>query len=106
MTEDRINDIVRLRVRVDELEQDLSDAVHLLYGVLVLFMKLAPYETRSRLAGALRLRLQQFSQDHGIGMLLIDLDNQFGGLLESKGIWLMRWLRESPERRYGSNREL
>jgi hypothetical protein len=97
MTEDRVFSIIRLRVRAEELEQDLSCALHLLYGLLALIPRSSPIDG-SQIAGIMRFKILQLPQGCRVGRRLIELDEQRGGLLEGKGIWLKRWVYESRER--------
>ena len=94
MTEGQITDAISIRVQLHDLEQDLSNAVHLLYGILVMILSPMPNETESPIARVVRFKLLQLPQGCRVGRRLIELDDQFGGLLEGKGIWLKRWVYE------------
>jgi hypothetical protein len=96
-----LSELIQARIRLDQLEQELSDAVNLLYGILVLSLKEAPTEVRSKVTRSVRFKLFQFPQGFRVGRRLIELDEQFGGLLESKGVWLKCWVYEPRERRNG-----
>jgi hypothetical protein len=89
-----LSDLVRARMRADQLEQELSDAVYLLYGIIAWNLVDASPDVRSGLARSVHLKLLQFPQGSPIGRRLIALDEQFGGLLETKGIWLKQWVYE------------
>lgn len=96
-----ISDLIHFRVRADQLEQELSDAIHLLYGIIAWNLIDASPDTRSKIARSVHLKLLQFPQGCPIGRRLIELDEQFGGLLETKGIWLKRWVYEPREKANG-----
>src|SRR5215470_9962753 len=62
-----LSDVVRLRVRVDQLEQDLSDLLHLYHGTLVLLMDGACTGVRPAVAAAVHFKLLQFPQGFRAG---------------------------------------
>jgi hypothetical protein len=93
-----ISDLVRLRVRAEQLEKELSDAVYLLYGIIAWNLADASPEESFRIARSVHLKLLQFPQGWPLGRRLIELDEQFGGFLESKGIWLSQWVYEPREK--------
>jgi hypothetical protein len=94
-----LSDLIRTRVSADQLEQDLSDALNLLYGILAVTLKDAPTEVRSRVTKSVRFKLFQLPQGCRIGRRLVELDEQFGGLLETNGIWLKCWVYEPRDSR-------
>jgi hypothetical protein len=96
-----VSDLIRARLRLDQLEQDLSDALNLLYGILALSLDDAPTEVRSKVTRSVRFKLFQLPQGCRIGRRLIELDQQSGCLLESKGIWLECWVYEPREKANG-----
>ncbi len=96
-----LSELIQARIKLDQLEQELSDAVNLLYGILASTLKDAPTEVRSKITRSVRFKLFQFPQGCRIGRRLIELDEQFGGLLESKGIWLKCWVYEPREKANG-----
>jgi hypothetical protein len=93
-----LSDLIQARIRGDQLEQDLSDAINLLYGILVLTLKDAPTEVKSRVTRSVRFKLFQLPHACRIGRRLIELDEQFGGQLETSGIWLKCWVNEPREK--------
>jgi hypothetical protein len=93
-----LSDLIQARIRVDQLEQELSDAVYLLYGILALILTDAPTEVLSRTTRSVRSKLFQLPQGCRVGRRLIALDDQFGGFLETRGIWLKCWVYEPREK--------
>lgn len=91
----QLSDVIRLRVRVDQLEQDLSDLLHLYHGTLLLLMDGDSIGLRP---AAVHFKFLQFPQGFRVGRRLVELDDRFGGVLESGGIWLRRWVYESREK--------
>jgi hypothetical protein len=99
--QDEISELVGLRVRVEVLEQDLSEAVHLIYCWLVWVATSPDSEFKQRTLGLLRAKFLQMPQGFVLGRALIDLDKQFGSPLESNGLSLERWVFEPRERSNG-----
>ena len=95
---DALSELIGLRARHELLEQDLSQAVHLLYCWLVWVAKSPASEFRQRTLGMLQAKFLQMPQGCPLGRALIDLDQQFGGTLESYGVRLERWVFEPRER--------
>jgi len=91
-------DLVAGRVKVNELEKDLSDLLHLFHGLLTFIATRAQAGLKPALADALHFKLLQFPQGFRVGRKLIDLDEQFGSVLENGGIWLKRWVYEPREK--------
>jgi hypothetical protein len=89
-----IFDFIAARVRIEYLEQDVSAALHLLYVFLSWTVQVAPGDLRIDIQKMIHFKLQQLPQGCRIGRNLIELDEQFGGLLESRGIFLKRWVYE------------
>jgi|SRR5215469_4330905 len=85
-------ELVGLRVRVEVLEQDLSEAVHLIYCWLVWVATSPESEFKLRTLGLLKAKFLQMPQGFCLGQALIDLDKQFGSLLETNGVSLERWV--------------
>jgi len=96
--QEALSELIRLRVRAEYLEQDLTDVLHLFYGILTWLLTLVPPELEEKIAKVVRFKLLQLPQGSRIGQRLIALDEQFGGLLESKGIWLSHWVYEPREK--------
>jgi hypothetical protein len=95
------SELITFRVRVELLEQDLSQAIHLLYCWLVWVATSPGSEFRQRTLGLLAAKFLQMPQGFRLGRALIDLDKQFGSTLESHGVSLERWVFEPRERRNG-----
>lgn len=96
-----VSELISLRVRVAVLEQDLSQALHLLYSYLV-WITTSPESTfKQQTLGLLRAKFLQLPQGFSLGRALVDLDGQFGNKLESHGVNLKRWVYEPRERRNG-----
>ena len=95
------SELVNLRVRVEVLEQDLSDAVHLIYCWLVWIATSPDSEFKQRTLGLVKAKFLQMPQGFVLGRALIDLDKQFGSPLESHGVNLERWVYQSRERSDG-----
>jgi hypothetical protein len=94
------SELVSLRVRVEVLEQDLSEAVHLIYFWLTWIATSPESEFKIRTLGLLKTKFLQMPQGFVLGRALIDLDKQFGSPLESNGVSLERWVFHPRE---GSN---
>ena len=92
------SEIVSLRVRVEILEQDLSEAVHLLYCWLVWVVTSPDSEFKQRTLALVRAKFFQMPQVFCLGRALIDLDKQFGSPLESNGVSLERWVFQPREK--------
>jgi hypothetical protein len=93
-----LSELVGLRVRVEVLEQDLSEAVHLIYCWLVWVATSPDSEFKLRTLGLVKAKFLQMPQGFCLGRALIDLDKQFGSPLESNGLSLERWVFEPRER--------
>jgi hypothetical protein len=96
-----VSELVGLRVRVEVLEQDLSEAVHLIYCWMVWVATSPESEFKLRTLGLLKAKFLQMPQGFVLGRALIDLDRQCGSPLESNGVSLERWVFESRERSNG-----
>jgi hypothetical protein len=95
------SELVSLRVRVEVLERDLSDAVHLLYSSLVQIATSPVSEFRQRTLAVLKAKFLQMPQGFRLGRTLIDLDKQFGSPLQSHDVSLERWVFQPRERSNG-----
>jgi hypothetical protein len=95
------SEMVRLRVRVEVLEQDLSEAIHMLHCWLLLVATSPSSEFKQRILGLLKAKFFQMPQGFCLGRALIDLDSQSGSPLESHGVNLERWVYQSRERSDG-----
>jgi hypothetical protein len=93
-----LSELVSLRVRVEVLEQDLSEAVHLIYCWLIWVATSSESEFKLRTLGLLKTKFLQMPQGFCLGRALIDLDRQFGSPLESHGVSLERWVFEPREK--------
>jgi hypothetical protein len=94
-----VPDLIALRVRVENLEQDLSQALHLFYCQLIWTATSQESEFKRRGLALLRAKLLQLPQGSRLGQALIKLDEQFGNKLESHGVNLKVWVYEPRERR-------
>ena len=92
------SELVSLRVRVEVLEQDLSEAVHLIYCWLMWVAKSPESEFKMRTLGLLKAKFLQMPQGFVLGRALIDLDRQCGSPLESHGVSLERWVFQPREK--------
>src|SRR5258708_28191774 len=90
--------LAQARGQIEYLEQDLSQAVHLFYVTLGWMLKIASPDQANRLRSLLHAKLFQLPQGSLIGKELIKLDEQSGGLLETHGVWLSRWVYEPREK--------
>jgi hypothetical protein len=90
--------LINLRVRVELLEQDLSQALHLFYCLLVWIATSPGSEFKQQTLGLLAAKFLQMPQGSRFGRTLIDLDRQFGNKLESHGVSLERWVFEPREK--------
>jgi hypothetical protein len=95
------SEMITLRVPVEVLEQDLSEAVHLLYCWLVWVATSPDSEFKHQTLGSLKAKFLQMPQGFRLGRTLIELDKQFGSPLESLGVSLERWVFEPRERSNG-----
>ena len=93
-----LSELVGLRVRVETLEQDLSEAVHLIYCWLIWVATSPESEFKLRTLGLLKAKFLQMPQGFVLGRALIDLDRQCGSPLESNGVSLERWVFQPRER--------
>ena len=93
-----LSELIGLRVRVEVLEQDLSEAVHLIYCWLVWVATSPDSEFKLRTLGLLKAKFLQLPQGFVLGRALIDLDKQCGSPLESHGVSLERWVFEPREK--------
>ena len=91
-------DLSEGRARIEYLEQDLSEALHLFYAVLTWIFGSAPEEFLQRMRRQVHAKFHQMPQGCRIGQQLIELDAQSGGLLETHGVWLSRWVYEPREK--------
>lgn len=91
-------DLSRAQAEIEYLEQDLSQALHLFYVTLGWIFIVVPPEQAERLCRLVHARILQLPQGCRLGKELIKLDEQSGGLLETHGIWLSRWVYEPREK--------
>ena len=96
--EGEIFELIGLRARVEILEQDLSEATHLLYCWLISAAESPACEFKDRMLGTIKAKFLQMPQGFALGRALIDLDGQFGGALQAYGVILERWVFEPRER--------
>jgi hypothetical protein len=89
------SDLVSARVRIAYLEQDLSDALYILYGLLVEIASHRECDLRDKALALVRLKILQMPQGFSVGKSLIDLDRQLGNVLESKGVNLEKYVYEA-----------
>lgn len=92
------DDVIALRVRVELLEQNLSQAIHLLYCWLVSVAESPASDFKDRMLGTIKAKFLQMPQGFALGRALIDLDVQFGRALEAHGMRLERCVFEPRER--------
>lgn len=93
-----LSELIGLRVRVEVLEQDLSEAVHLIHCWLVWVATSPESEFKQRTLSLFEAKFFQMPQGFCLGRTLIELDKQFGSPLESNGVSLERWVFQSRER--------
>jgi len=93
-TSDELSDLIGARARIEYLEQELSQALHLFYSSITWILTVYPPDPEQRIAKIIRAKILHMPQGCPLGQLLIALDEQNGGLLESKGILLSRWVFE------------
>jgi hypothetical protein len=91
-------ELSRVRAQNEYHEQDLSVALHLFYTTLAWIFTTASPEQAERLRGLVHAKIHQMPQGCRIGQQLIELDAQSGGLLETHGVWLSRWVYEPREK--------
>jgi hypothetical protein len=92
--ENVLSELVCTRLRADQLDEHVADAIDLLHGILTTTLDGASAEIKSKLGAAVRLKLFQLPQGCAIGRRLAELDEKFGGPLEGQGILLSRWVYE------------
>ncbi len=97
-TGDPVSDVVTAREKIELLEQSLSEMFHVFYGVLTWILTFTPPELEKRVAAVIRCKILQMPQGYPLGQRLVELDEQNGGLLESKGVLLSRWVYEPREK--------
>src|ERR1700746_3256227 len=93
-----LSELVGLRVRVEVLEQDLFEAIHMLHCWLLLVATSPSSEFKQRTLGLLKAKFLQMPQGFCLGRALIDLDKQFGSPLESNIVSLERWVYNPREK--------
>jgi hypothetical protein len=76
------------------LASDLSEAVHLFYGLLLWVATQPESDCRRGTLAFIRTKFHQMPQASRLGQMFIDLDKQFGNSLESHGVNLERWVFE------------
>src|SRR6267378_5802195 len=96
--EDIVLVLAAARARTEYFEQDLSLALHLYYFTLTWMLTIALPDQAERLRGVVHAKILQLPQGCRIGQQLIKLDEQSGGLLETHGILLSRWVYERREK--------
>jgi hypothetical protein len=96
-----LSELVGLRVRVEVLEQDLSEAVHMLHCWLIWVATAPSSEFKQRTVALLKAKFLQMPQGFCLGRALINLDKQFGSPLESNGVVLEQWVFQPRERSNG-----
>ena len=96
-----LSELVDLRVRVGALEQDLSEAVHMLHCWLIWVATSPSSEFKQRTLALLKAKFLQMPQGFRLGQTLIELDKQFGSPLENHGVSLERWVFQPRERSNG-----
>ena len=96
-----LSELVSLRVRVGDLEQDLSEALHMLHCWLIWVATSPSSEFKQRTLALLKAKFLQMPQGFRLGLTLIELDKQFGSPLESSGVSLERWVFQPRERPNG-----
>lgn len=93
-----ISDLCQARADIEYLEQDLSVALHLFHTTVAWTFATVASEQSERLRGLIHAKILQLPQGCRIGQQLIRLDEQSGGLLETHGILLSRWVYERREK--------
>jgi hypothetical protein len=93
-----VSELVNLRVRVEVLEQDLSEAVHMLHCWLIWVATSPESEFKQRTLALFKAKFLQMPQGFRLGQTLIELDKQFGNPLESLGVSLERWVFQPREK--------
>ena len=92
------SELISLRVRVEVLEHDLSEAVHLLHCWLVWVATSPGSEFKHQTLRSLKAKFLQMPQGFRLGRTLIELDKQFGSPLESHDVSLERWVFQPREK--------
>lgn len=100
MADDRngLAELIRLRVRAQDLAHDLSEATHLFYCVLFWVARQPESDFRLRTLALIKAKFHQMPQASRLGQTFIDIDRQFGNPLESNGVNIERWVFESRGR--------
>lgn len=91
---DVLAQLIRLRVREQCVQQDLSEVVHLFYSVLLWISGQTESDFRRCTLAFIGAKFKQTPQASPLGQMFIDLDRQFGNPLESNGVNLERWVFE------------
>jgi hypothetical protein len=94
---DPVFELCSAKIEIEHLERDLSIALHLLFAVLLWLLEIASPELSQSLRHFVHAKIIQLPQGCRLGRRLIELDDQFGGRLESHGIWLKHWIYEPRE---------
>jgi hypothetical protein len=91
---DGLRELIQLRVREQSLARDLSDAIQLFYGLLLLIATQPESDFRRSILAFIRSKFYEMPQASRLGQMFIDLDKQFGKPLESNGVNVERWVFE------------
>lgn len=96
---DALSELIGLRVRHELLEQDLSEAIHLLYDWVIWVAKSPTSDFRQQALAMLRAKFLQMPQGWVLGQRLIEMDEQTGRPDVAKGLlhrMKEQLLQESP----------
>ena len=67
---DDFSDAIKNRVRIEYLEQDLSQILHLYYGSMTWILTVVPPELQTEIAKVIRAKVLQMPQGCPLGQLL------------------------------------
>ena len=89
-----LRELIRLRVREQELANDLSEATHLFYVTLFWIVTRPESDLKRSTLRFIRAKFHQMPQASRLGQMFVDIDKQFGNPLESNGVNIERWVFE------------
>ena len=92
---DVLGEFIQLRVREQNLAQDVSEATHLFYCVLLWIATCPESDFKRRALAFMKAKVFQMPQASRLGQMFVDIDRQFGNPLESRGVNIERWVFDS-----------
>jgi hypothetical protein len=92
--ENVISDLCATRANLEFAQQECSDSLHLLHSILVWVFSTIPITFSQPICRFVHAKIHQLPQGCDFGRHLIEMDEQYGGILESFGVLLKTWVYE------------